>query len=154
MAKLTQKRQLIFNFQMDTHLCEGCCFQREMNEFSLGKNTPVKDVRKQHGRQLIIMKDETNSIIYHVKWLSDVPKVIKYPQNVLKFIYDSIYDETHYSKVMCVTEYKCEGNIFHGDFHYRNTHEWYDWAVIKWEGYSHLLGKIYCFVDMMNCMYI
>lgn len=151
MAQLTQRRQNTFIQQIGHRLAESYCFKRAISEFgnsqyiNLQKNTS-KDSREIGGSRFIIQKSETDHR-YTAKW-SSVEKKVEYPQDVLKFVYDHLYHSNNYPQVMCFTEHKRDGVIFHGDCEYRSGHEWYDWVVINWEGHSPTIGKIFCFVDM------
>ena len=158
MAQLTQRRHHTFKYQMGNRLSEHYCFTRAINEtgcqyMNMTVNSSTQSGRKIGGSKFTIQKSVTDIIMYSVHWLS-VKMENHYPQHVLKYIYEKLYDEVYYPHVTCFTEHKRQDFIFHGVCQYRSDHEWYDWAVINWEGGKLYLGKIYCFVDMTESKYV
>ena len=158
MAQLTQRRQNTFIEQIGHRLSESYCLNRAMKECTDSSNymytssTALELDREIGGSRFIIKKQSDGGEAdsrYFVQWLG-VDKKGQYPQNVLKFIYENLHHETDYPKVMCFTQHKREGVIFHGDCQYRSGPEWYDWVVINWEGNNPTIGQIYCFVDMKS----
>ena len=145
MAQLIQQRQNTFIQQIGHLLAESYCFKRAISEFGNSQYINVEDNtstdnREIGGSRFMIQKSETDNR-YSEKWLTSVEKKVGYPQDVLKFVYDHLYHATNYPQVMCFTEHKRDGVIFHGDCEYRSGHEWYDWVVINWEGHSPTIGK-------------
>ena len=157
MVKLTQRRHDSFSYQMGNRLSEHYTFNRAIHETgfqysNITENPSTPSGRKIGGSKFTIQKSVTDFKFYSVHWLC-VVKNKHYPQHVLEYIYENLYDELHFPQVHCFTEHKRGDIIFHGVCQYRSDQEWYDWAVINWEHNRQFLGKIYCFVDMTKSTY-
>jgi len=95
-----------------------------------------------------------------VKWLSSLP-TNRIDDNMLYCLTNWLWVNpiggllTKNSKCVGFTEYRKDGYTYICHPSYCKKNQWYDWAMIKWEGFVEpVLGRILMFFDLSKCSFV